>query len=512
MQKHILKLPDGTEISSGASVLNAIQSVTTTHCVNSGTELTPGSTCAAMLEAKLITPGGSLDLIAGTEVVLYRENEVGSREQVGIFTLEKPTRPTANTMKLTGFDRVAKLDKDLTSWLAALDGWPYTLLSFAKLVCQACGLTLTTNGIPNGKRAVYKFSKPKVTGRQLMQWVGELACRFCRATPGGDIELAWYTSSGVTICHTGDIYYFANSLSYENYQVAPIDAVQIRHSDSAEGFLWPTVEDGSNVYVLAGNPLLSIFPRPQELLGTMQLALSSIASYTPCKVTIPASVPVQVGQAVNIVDKNGVKLKAYVMIRTQTGQKATLECTGSPRRDSSTAQHSTTAKDQAAEAELVAQVAANALTQQQIFDKLTNNGQNQGLYLEDGRLYINGTFFKAGRLDAKDIVLSGAFKVYSEGACGGSLGYMSGSDGSIETPGIGVSNASGDSYVVATDAGVRMQSGSTKVYIIKNGRLVCAGNMVCAGTLTVQDIAPATGGLFTWKYIEAIGETVLVKL
>ena len=39
---------------------------------------------------------------------------------------------------------------------------------------------------------------------------------------------------------------------------------------------------------------------------------------------------------------------------------------------------------------------SNSLTQQQIFNKLTNNGQLQGIYMQDGLLYINGTYIKAG--------------------------------------------------------------------------------------------------------------------
>lgn len=38
----------------------------------------------------------------------------------------------------------------------------------------------------------------------------------------------------------------------------------------------------------------------------------------------------------------------------------------------------------------------NTLTQQQIFNKLTNNGKAEGIYLQDGLLYINGTYIKAG--------------------------------------------------------------------------------------------------------------------
>ena len=46
MLKTIIVLPDGTEVSSGTGVVNAIRCVTLTECVNRGEELTIGSTCA----------------------------------------------------------------------------------------------------------------------------------------------------------------------------------------------------------------------------------------------------------------------------------------------------------------------------------------------------------------------------------------------------------------------------------------------------------------------------------
>ena len=60
------------------------------------------------------------------------------------------------------------------------------------------------------------------------------------------------------------------------------------------------------------------------------------------------------------------------------------------------------------------QAAANAadmMTQQQIFNKLTNNGQAQGMYLLDGNLYLNGSYIQAGQISANRIyggTLSGA--------------------------------------------------------------------------------------------------------
>ena len=134
MLKTIIKLPDGTQISSGKIMDTAIQSCTITECVNSGEELTLGSACAASLEVTLLVNGDDLDVTAGEEVTVYKQDGNKAPTQVGVFILEKPTRAAANSIKFTGYDRVSKLDKDLTAWLKNLTGWPYTLNSFAGMV------------------------------------------------------------------------------------------------------------------------------------------------------------------------------------------------------------------------------------------------------------------------------------------------------------------------------------------------------------------------------------------
>lgn len=46
----------------------------------------------------------------------------------------------------------------------------------------------------------------------------------------------------------------------------------------------------------------------------------------------------------------------------------------------------------------IANVAVAAQTQLDIFNKLTNNGQLQGLFMQDGKLYINATYLSTGRI------------------------------------------------------------------------------------------------------------------
>lgn len=56
--------------------------------------------------------------------------------------------------------------------------------------------------------------------------------------------------------------------------------------------------------------------------------------------------------------------------------------------------------------------AVNAQTQRDVFNKLTNNGQTQGIYLTDGRIYINGEYIKAGTISTDRIESSRSSSLY----------------------------------------------------------------------------------------------------
>lgn len=335
MLKTIIVLPDGTELHSGVDAENAVQSATITECVNEGQELTLGSTCASALEAKIYAPNGALQIAAGDELTVYKEDDEGFRYLIGEFTTEKPTYPSANTMSLAAYDRVSWLDKDLTGWLESLTEWPYRLYDFAVMVCNACGLELANETIPNGDYEITQFSGQGVTGRQLMRWVGQAAGRFCRANADGEIELAWYTDSGVEITPGGDRYYYQNGLSFEEYDVKPIEKVQIRLTEDDVGAVWPQETGEKNTYVITGNYLLttqsteSLYPIAQALYEQLK-----DITYRPSKISLPASFDIRAGNTVQITDRNGKNFTSYVMTKTQSGQRDTLECTGSYSRDS----------------------------------------------------------------------------------------------------------------------------------------------------------------------------------
>lgn len=416
MYKNILILPDGTELKSGTGTTNAIRSVKLSEMVNNGTDLMPGSCCSDMIEASIFTPGGALQITAGDEISLWKESPDGQRVQMGVYTVEAPTSPTANTMKVAGYDHAAKLDKDLTVWLCTLTGWPYSVNDFAAMVCQACGLTFSpAQGFPNEDFQIRQWSKSGVTGRQIMRWLGEIACRFVHADSQGNICFRWYEDSGKNFTPKGTDYYFAGSFSYENYQVAPVDIVQLRLSDSQAGALWPEAQEGSNAYVITGNAILmaQVTEDLLPVLEAIQAELSAV-TYTPCTVSGLSDPTIRAGSIISIQDKNGHQVRAYVMEKTSTGQRDTFTCTGNPRRDSASAMNNRpeTVKEAETEAKILA-----GLTPMEIFNRLTDYGKIQGLYVQDGKWYINAEVAKIVNLIAEKLLSeSGESKLRISGA------------------------------------------------------------------------------------------------
>jgi hypothetical protein len=142
----------------------------------------------------------------------------------------------------------------------------------------------------------------------------------------------------------------------------------------------------------------------ETILGNIKERLLGV-SYTPCMVSVPASLDIQAGDILSVTDKNGKVLTVYAMTVKTEGRKMTVECTGSHRRDSAEVVNNPTdrqmalglAQNAAGEA---AKLAVESQTQQDVFNRLTDNGRLKGIYMEDGELYINATYLKSGIIDA----------------------------------------------------------------------------------------------------------------
>lgn len=370
MYKNILVLDDGTEISAGKVGHNAIRALTCTETVSSTTDLCPGAACASKLEITIwVEPGSDLVITSGTRLAHYREDAAGTRSLCGTYWAVKPTRQTRNNYKIYAYDAVSRLDGIQSAWLRSIQGqFPMSLWAFAQAVAARCGVEIANAALPrSGDYQVQAFYADDLTGRQLLAWVAEAACTFLRATPSGRLEFAWYTehvapgigptagqawtalSLAGELLETADgevwtfgqeqLGYFSGGLSYEDYETAPIDKVQIKQTEDDVGVLYPADETGTNALVIRGNLLLTtqtaaaLRPVAQAIFEQMQGV-----AYTPMQVDIPytedAPAP---GEIISLTDAYGRQMQTYVMSRTIAGQRVTLESTGNARRDSTAA-------------------------------------------------------------------------------------------------------------------------------------------------------------------------------
>ncbi|HIZ49132.1 MAG TPA: hypothetical protein H9810_10455 [Candidatus Gemmiger excrementavium] len=364
---HKITLPDGATLDS-----NVIRSVQLTEQVNDETDLAPGAACAACAEIELWAPRNGLTVAQGTEITLARINaESGAQTPVGVFLAEKPQKKSANVLQLTAYDRMTLLDKDLSPWLREQQGaFPMTIKALVQAVCAQCGVEIVPGNLEaqvNTGYSVPAFYTDNMTGRQIIQWAAQAMCRFARMTPAGQLEFAWYTdharsgigpgagsewtaldlSGQLLATADGEVWtfaqpqagYFSGTLSYEDYETAPIDKVQIRQSQDDVGVIYPPGETATNALVLQGNLLLAtqtadaLRPVARAIFEQMQ-----DVTYTPLQVSIPldAGAPAP-GEIITVTDAYGRTMQAYIMQRTISGQKVTLESTGNARRDGTSA-------------------------------------------------------------------------------------------------------------------------------------------------------------------------------
>lgn len=98
-------------------------------------------------------------------------------------------------------------------------------------------------------------------------------------------------------------------------------------------------------------------------------------------------------------------------------------------------------------------------------------------------------------METGDFSVSGRISMYGDSSetLNGYMGYMEGSTGSESTSGIGVSNGAGDCYLIATDAGTRLQAGDYRINVSKQGAATMLGT---GGTINILPSGANGAGIY----------------
>ena len=343
MLRTLIRLSDGTEISSGLSASMNIRSCTITQCCNSGEELTIGSVCAACVE--MVVQASDNTFNSEDIFTLFKVDDAGNETQIGVFNVFAPEKKGEHLYKVTAYDNVIKLDVDLSEWLLENVAYLRDPRDFAYAVCRQCGVAFSDTGFNFHDIHYIPYFEPTgpVTGRKLLQWLGEMLGYFCVATPAGELEFRWYVDNinGV-LSDTGSRFRIRGSYKFKNH-ILPIDSVRI--IDSNGNYRSSTLDSIGNQYIIKENPILEGYASVKHAGYILQRLLNEkeifechgYGSLAACEVSIPASLDVNVGDIIVVDEQDPGMQNTYkncmrVMTKIQKGQKDTLYCTGSYRR------------------------------------------------------------------------------------------------------------------------------------------------------------------------------------
>ncbi len=232
MAKYELRLGDGT-------VLTAVKRLDITWQLSDSRDISLGSACAAMAQISLF---GDAPLEVSDPVSCYEDGTL-----LGTFYCTQPSR-SGSTLSFTAYDAMICFDRDITAWLEG-QTFPMAAQTLLEALCGHCGVPVTA-ALPDF--TLEAFSQPGLTGRQLLQYLGQLGGMLWHITPEGTLEAFWYDYE-----EAAQPAFASGSFQCAEAPAAPIARVLIRTVPEEVGAVWPDgASDTANTYILQGNPLL----------------------------------------------------------------------------------------------------------------------------------------------------------------------------------------------------------------------------------------------------------------
>ena len=436
-QPQLLKITgtdaNGVAISiTDANVMTGSFSVDRFSC--NGNKLEIGTAIASELTVKLDNANGAFDSIKFEGSELYVEIGVVTGPSTtywipcGYFIVDEQPR-TRNTITLKAMDRMVMTDFALPllnpwtdnngNYITDNNGnvlffdsylaFPCTVSDLVDQICTVSGLTLGTDitGYPNVSYTI--TSKPAVpagtTLRDYLQWAAALMGTCAYIDWRGYLCFGWYTSANYTSTPANRF----NSDLYENDLT----------------FTGVTYTDDSNVLYLAGAMGYTLDLSTNRLIGSnISSVLTAINTaingftYRPFSATAMPAPYLFPLDLITFTDADGVNHSCAVTnVNLTINNPTALKGKGETEKTNSYQRPSSMTAEQATAIQNSVNGLNNSLTQQEIFDRLTDGGIEQGITLEEvlppalgastpKKIYLNLDYARFGKLIA-DMIQGG---------------------------------------------------------------------------------------------------------
>ena len=309
----------------------------------------------------------------------------------GYFTSDSQLR-RLSTISITALDRMTKFD-------VVVDGtgltFPTTVAGLVGQVNTLCGVTLaeSISGLPNASVSIAALPSVngEITYRNLIQWCAGIMGTNAWFDWNGQLRFSWYANTTGYVSTTDNRY---NSDMYEDDLT--VSGVEYTNDSGI------VIVEGTDDYAidLTGNAIAGTLVA--TVLPALNTALNGFTyrPFTAATINAPYLWPMDV---MTFTDMDGNN-HTSVLTNVAFGLNGTtaMESKGMTYAVNKLAQPKGFTREQA---QLVSQAMAQveddideSLTQQEIFDRLTDNGDIQGLFMRDGQIYFNATYIKAGMI------------------------------------------------------------------------------------------------------------------
>lgn len=267
----------------------------------------------------------------------YKNGMTSTYEYVklGTFIAELPTKRKADLVEVEANDRMTKFDVIVDGYINRIK-YPTTLAQIYSGLCEFIGVTSATTTFINSTVtfAEAPVQLENVTGRELLGWIAEAACSFARFTRDGELELAWFDPTTVTLSASS---IFENDCA--EFLIELIDKLQVIVTEKDIGVVIGTGENG---YQIVDNPFL--YGNSDTEVRTKAVPiynrLATTRAYKPMAVSAICDWSIEAGDIVMVNDgKSALALLIFCQNITWSGGNAIVdyESTGSRERPVMTA-------------------------------------------------------------------------------------------------------------------------------------------------------------------------------
>ena len=358
-----------------------------------------GTAVAAQMSLRLYNANGAFDGIVFEGAELFAEVGIADWSlssptvtyiPCGYFTPDEQPKKLA-TIRLVCLDRMTKFDA--VAEPAALT-FPDTVAGLVGQVCTLRGVTLATTltGLPNADVQITGLPEVQgyITYRNLIQWCAGLMATNAWMDWNGELRFSWYDGA-----QTGYVSTIDNR--YDSDYDAALTVTGVSYTNDSG----VTVLSGTDDYALdlTGNALAG--PLVATVLPAIYAAVNGF-SYRPFSASAISAPYLWPMDAVMFEDMDG----------NQTGSALTNVCFGLNGTTSLVSKGLSAALNDMKlpagvtkeQAQIIGNVAESVtaldegLDQQEIFNRLTDNGAAQGIILSNGQLYINASYIQSGTL------------------------------------------------------------------------------------------------------------------